>query len=151
MERATDAGMCARVRHSMKICLDKPTVHILGARFHLVTEYTLDMLNSTVEQEAIQFSCRLQRRITLENSSDVSGEYTASIRADNGLRRNLYSLTVILTLEGTGSSYVVRKTKLPPKPNVWTGRITLHIATSCGNERTRHMFHSAVRKHFSCC
>jgi len=53
MERATDADMCARVRYSMNICLDKPTVHILGACFHLVTEYTLDMLNSIVEQEAM--------------------------------------------------------------------------------------------------
>jgi len=53
MERASDAGICARVQYSMNICLDKPTVHILGARFRLVTEYTLDMLNSTVEQEAM--------------------------------------------------------------------------------------------------
>ena len=53
MERATDAGMCARVRSSLNICLDKPTVHIPGARFHFVTEYTLDMLSSMVEQEAM--------------------------------------------------------------------------------------------------
>jgi hypothetical protein len=53
MERASDAGVCARVQYSINICLDKPTVHILRARFRLVTEYALDMLKSTVEQKAM--------------------------------------------------------------------------------------------------